>query len=157
MPRPAKPIQLHLLNGNKRHLTQEEIADRRQQEAKLKSGIKKYSPNPQVEEDKIALAMFRKLQKLYKDIDYVEGLDENIINCYCLLHSEHSKLIEIRRELQGQIDEAEHLAAKLTWLAQMANIDKSIDKKRDLLLKLDDRLFLNPTARVKHMSKSCRL
>jgi len=153
MTRPAKPVQLHLLNGNKRHLTQEEIADRQQQEAKLRSGVKTYKPNAQVRNDKTALTMFKKLQKLYKGIDYVEGLDENIINRYCLLYSEYMKLRETRQELQDRVDKAKRLSSKLAWAEQMLDIDKRIDKKMDLLLKLEDRLFLNPTARIKNVPK----
>ncbi len=43
--------------------------------------------------------MFR---KLYKSIDYVEGLDENVINRYCLLHSEYVRLRDTRQLLRDQ-------------------------------------------------------
>jgi len=151
--RPAKPVQLHLLNGNRRHLTKEEIAARQKQESKLRSGTKTYKPSPQVKADLVAHAMFKKLQKLYKNIDYVEGLDENIINRYCLLHSEYVRLRDMRKEWADRYAFAESSDDKLIIAGQMLELDKRIEKKMDLLLKLEDRLFLNPTARIKNVPK----
>jgi len=153
MARPAKPIELHLLNGNKRHLTQQEIADRQQQEAKLKSGARTYKPSQQVKQDKNAIAMFRKLQRLYKRIDYVESLDENIINRYCLVHAEYIGLVEERKALQVKIDSTDDVMVILTMMDTVISIDKGIYKKMDMLMKLEDRLFLNPTARIKNVPR----
>ena len=150
--RPAKPIQLHLLNGNKRHLTKEEIAARQKQESKTKSGIKTYRPSLQVENDPVALAMFKKLKKLYRSIKFVEGLDENIINRYCLLHSEYVQIRDVRQGLSARYEELA-LEEKLRLSEHLSELDKRLDKKMDLLLKLEDRLFLNPTARVKNVPK----
>jgi len=152
MPRPAKPVELHLLNGNKRHLTKEEIAARRKQEAKLNSGVKRYKPSDQVKVDAVALAMFKRLQRLYKSIEFIEGLDENIINRYCLLHSEWAGLRDMRNDLAAQYIKAE-ADEKMAMSEMMLELDKRIDKKADLMLKLEDRLFLNPVARVKNVPK----
>lgn len=151
--RPAKPVQLHLLNGNKRHLTKEEIAARQRQEAKTRSGIKIYKPSSQVENDPAALAMFKKLKKLYKSIEFVEGLDENIINRYCLLHSEYVQIRDVRQGLSAKYEELDAIEEKLRLSEHLSELDKRLDKKMDLLLKLEDRLFLNPTARVKNVPK----
>lgn len=151
--RPAKPIQLHLANGNKRHLSKAEIAARQKQESKLKSGTKSYKPSPQVKNDLVAHAMFKKLQKLYKDIEYVEGLDENVINRYCLLHSEYVRLREMRSDLAVQYKDTETLEQRLILTERILNVEKRIEKKMELLLKLEDRLFLNPTARIKNVPK----
>lgn len=151
--RPAKPVQLHLLNGNKRHLTKEEIAARQRQEAKTRSGIKIYKPSSQVENDPVAHAMFKKLKKLYKSIEFVEGLDENIINRYCLLHSEYVQIRDVRQGLSAKYEELDAIEEKLRLSEHLSELDKRLDKKMDLLLKLEDRLFLNPTARVKNVPK----
>lgn len=152
--RPAKPVQLHLLNGNKRHLTKDEIAARQKQEARLRSGNKTFKPSPQVKKDMTALAMFKKLQRLYRKIEYVEGLDENIINRYCLLHSEYVKLRDMRQEMTDRYTELEALEERLMLSEHITELDRRIDKKMDLLLKLEDRLFLNPTARIKNVPKT---
>lgn len=151
--RPAKPVQLHLLSGNKRHLTKNEIAARTKQEAKLRSGTKKYQPSVQVKNDEIAHGMFKKLRKLYSSIEFVEGLDENIINRYCLLHSEYVRLRDMRQDLSTQFIEFESAEERLSLMDRILKLDKRIDKKMDLLLKLEDRLFLNPVARIKNVPK----
>lgn len=150
--RHAKPLQLHLLNGNKRHLTKEEIAEREEQESKLRSKVKTYKPNPMVKKDAVANAMFKKLKKLYESIEYVEGLDENVINRYCLLHAEYIRLIEMRQELEERYTETE-FEKKIMIADRITDADSQINKKMDLLLKLEDRLFLNPTARIKNVPK----
>jgi len=151
--RPAKPVQLHLLNGNKRHLTKEEIAARQKQETKLNSGQKNYKPSPQVENDMVALAMFKKLKKLYRSIEYVEGLDENVINRYCLLHSEYSRMVDMRNDITSQYAQSRDPVERLSLADRILEIDKRVEKKMDLLVKLEDRLFLNPTARIKNVPK----
>ncbi len=150
--RPAKPVQLHLANGNRRHLTKAEIATRKTQENKLRSGTRAFKPGPQVKNDMAALTMFKKLQKLYKSIDYVEGLDENVINRYCLLHSEYVRLRDTRQTLTDQSINGS-IEEKVLLTDKILEIDKRLEKKMDLLLKLEDRLFLNPTARIKNVPK----
>lgn len=151
--RNAKPIYLHLANGNKRHLTNREIEDRKKHEAKLKSGVKSFQPSQQVKDDAVALSMFRKVKRLYKNIEYVEGLDENIINRYCLLHSEYVNLRDMRQGLVDRCSQIEDLAEKIAMADTLSEIDRRLEKKMDMLLKLEDRLFLNPTARLKNVPK----
>lgn len=197
MGRPAKPIQLHQANGNIRHLTKAEIAEREKQEMKLRSGQKEFKASPQVKADKDAKAMFARLKKLYAQIEYVEALDENVINRYCLLHSECLGLQRVRRDLQDQLDtmgecadsgevakpsddksiavamrflsaeeEAKltqpagqglQLSAQMVGRIQLANIilelDQRLQTKMAMMLKLEDRLFLNPTARIKNIPR----
>ena len=148
--RPAKPVQLHLLNGNKRHLTKEEITERQKQEASLRSGTKGYKPSDQVKVDPVALAMFKKLKKLYKEIVFVEGLDENIINRYCQVYSENVALSGIRLKLT-ELYAVSEIVEQLALADKILEVDKQIEKKRNMLLKIEDRLFLNPTARIKNV------
>lgn len=151
MGRNAQPIDLLAAKG-KKHLTKAEIAKRKNQEKKLKSGVSTFKPSAQVKKDMVAHAMFKQLQKLYKSITFVEGLDENIINRYCLLHAEYVKLRDIRQELTDRYVDADSVE-RLALTDRLLEVDKRIEKKMDLLLKLEDRLFLNPTARIKNVPK----
>ena len=150
--RNAKPVELHLLNGNKRGLTKAEIKARKEQEGKLRSGATKFKLSPQVKNDPVAHSMFKKLKKLYKGIEYVEGLDENIINRYCLVHSEYLSLSDMRKSLTDLYNAAD-TASRLSIADNIIEIDKQIEKKMNMLIKLEDRLFLNPTARIKNVPK----
>ena len=61
--RPAKPIELHLLNGNKRHLTKAEIEQRKKSEVKL--GEHKLVCPSYVRQDKNAYKKWKEIVKLY--------------------------------------------------------------------------------------------
>lgn len=151
--RPAKPIDLHLANGNRRHLTKEEIVSRKEQEGKLKSGVKTFKASNQVMQDPAALNMFKKLKKLYKNIEYVEGLDENIINRYCLLCSQEEQTLDYIALLNDELDNAKEFEERLEIYGKIEKANSILSKIRDMLLKLEDRLLLNPTARIKNVPK----
>jgi phage terminase small subunit len=136
--RGSKPVQLLKLEG-KSHRTKAELDHREKVEKSLYTGTS-FKESPAVKSDPVAHKEFLRLKKLYKKIEYVDGLDEQIINRYCLMVSE----VESLKELLGKTDDAKIIIS----------LDKQINKKRDMLLKLEDRLFLNPTARVKAIPKN---
>lgn len=151
--RPAKPVQLHLVNGNKRHLTKKEIAARQAREQKLKSCVKLYKPNAQVEADPTALAIFKKLKKLYKSIEFVEGLDEMVINRYCLLSSQAIALERLLNSMNKDVDKCEEFSDRVMLYKAISGTLAGLNKLRDMLVKLEDRLFLNPIARIKNVPR----
>jgi phage terminase small subunit len=148
--RHAKPIALHL-QDQKKHLTKEEIAARQEQEQKLKSGIAKYKPNEQVLKNPMALSMFKKLKKLYKNIEYVEGLDENVINRYCLLSSQEQAVQQLINHMYEDVEECQEFADRMALYEKISKATATLNKTRDMLLKIEDRLLLNPTARIKNV------
>jgi len=149
--RPSKPIELILLEG-KTHLTKKQIAEREAKENSLKSDSP-YQPNKKVKNNPVALEMFMKLQKLYKKIDYVDGLDENIINRYCLLTAEVDSMEILLQRMESDIDKCETSAQMVTMYKSISGMEGNLNRSRDMLLKMEDRLFLNPTARVKNVPK----
>lgn len=149
--RPAKPIQLHLVNGNKRHLTKKEITSRQAREQKLKSGVKLYKPNAQVEADPVALAIFKKLKRLYRAIEFVEGLDEMVINRYCLLSSQAIATERLLKDMNSDVDNCEEFSDRIALYKAISGTLSGLNRLRDMLVKLEDRLFLNPTARIKNV------
>lgn len=149
--RPAKPIDLHLVEG-KKHLTKREIAERKKQESSLKSNTT-FRPNEKVKNNPVALKMFKKLKKLYAKIDYVEGLDENIINRYCLLTAESSALETLLTKMNEDVENCEEYTDRISLYKSIAGIERDLNQNRNMLLKIEDRLFLNPTSRVKNVPK----
>jgi P27 family predicted phage terminase small subunit len=141
--RGSKPVQLIQLEG-KSHRTKKELEHREKIEKSLYTGMN-FKESPAVKKDPIAHKEFLRLKKLYKNIQYVEGLDEQIINRYCLLVSQENSLQEFiskkRSDEEVSVDD-------------LIDLYKAINKTRDSLLKLEDRLFLNPTARVKAIPKT---
>jgi phage terminase small subunit len=147
--RPGKPVDLLLLNGTK-HLTKEEIEARTAQENSLKSKAK-YKPNKKVIQNKTAYTMFKKLKTLYKDIEYVDGLDENIINRYCLMTAEIDSLENLASKMEDDLENCEEFTDRLQLYKAISGTEITINRIRDMLLKIEDRLFLNPTSRVKNV------
>ena len=151
MGRPRKPIGLILLEG-KTHLTAEQIEKRLKEENSLNSKVA-YQPNKKVKSNPVALEMFLKLQKLYKEIDFVDGLDENIINRYCLLTSEVDAMEILLQRMESDIDKCENSGQMVTMYKSISGMEGNLDRSRNTLLKMEDRMFLNPTARIKNVPK----
>lgn len=128
--RPSKPVQLIKLEGNKDRRTKAELEFREKAEKALYTGTT-FKESPAVKADPIAHKEFLRLKKLYKNIQYVDGLDEQMINRYCLLISQEQRLVERNDPEEFQM----------------------LHKTREMILKLEDRMFLNPTARIKAIPK----
>lgn len=140
MGRNAQPVELILAKGRSHHLTKAEIE--RRKAAQIKTGQRTFKASEQVMADPVALAKFKQLRKLFKDIEFVEALDENLINRYCLTYSQLQALLEYRAANAGALE-----------FNQMLKLDARIDKKQELLIKMEDRMFLNPVARLKNVPK----
>jgi hypothetical protein len=125
--RPSKPVQLIKLEGNKDRRTKAELEFREKAEKALYTGTT-FKESPAVKADPVAHREFLRLKKLYKKIQFVDGLDEQMINRYCLLVSQEQKLMESDDFL-------------------------ALHKTREMILKLEDRLFLNPVSRIKAIPK----
>lgn len=150
--RPGKPVQLIKLEGNKDRRTKAELEYREKFEKSLYTGTT-FKESPAVKADPVAHKEFLRLKKLYKHIQYVDGLDEQIVNRYCLMVSQESALRDALADLQKSLDECESIEDRLLVYDNISKISTKLEKVRDMLLKLEDRLFLNPTARIKAIPK----
>jgi phage terminase small subunit len=150
--RPSKPVQLIKLEGNKDRRTKAELEYREKMEKSLYTGIN-FKESPAVKADPIAHKEFLRLKKLYKHIQYVDGLDEQIINRYCMLISQEQALAKMMERMRMDIDEVEDVQERIRIYESIAGVTDKVMKTRDMLLKLEDRLFLNPTARIKAIPK----
>lgn len=119
----SKPLQLV-----KGHRTKAEIEYREKAEKAMQTKTE-FKPTPAVKSDPVALKEFKRLKKLYglMAAEFVDGLDEGMVNRYCLLISQEQAL------LGGDFQE--------------------LHKTREMLIKIEDRLFLNPSSRVKAIPK----
>jgi len=171
--RPAKPIQLHLQNGNKRRLTKAEIKQR--QESEIKLGGKELLCPAYVKNDTVAFSKWRELKNLFKDIDFISSSDVTLIGRYCKTFSEYQMLLksyqcvseihydceELDEFLDSRDEDDNVLFAykvkkqlrDLFSIGAILTIETAINKKMDLLIKMEDRLFLNPLAKVRNVPK----
>ena len=173
--RHAKPVELHLLTGNKRHLTKAEIEQRKKAQVQL--GEHKLTCPAYVRADKIAYKKWKEIVKLYKDIDFVSSADVGLMARYCMAFSEYINLTEHRKvcatirvdtENGEDTDMLEVLAAKYPVktavkmfekieytfsLSGVLAVDKALNAKMSALVQMEDRLFLNPLAKIRNVPK----
>ncbi|MNW47715.1 hypothetical protein D3C74_250560 [compost metagenome] len=187
MGRNAKPVSLHLAQGNPNRLTKEEIAARSENEIKLgKTELDRIKPPNFVKDDTVAYTYWKQLVKEYKEaarqgIDLLTSSDVNLLALYCRTYSEYEKLLKQyqkieniaiddyvfeeyfdRLEAQAEANEQdvnEYGLRAMKYLSQLASLDgvlkieTAINKKMDMLIKMQDRLFLNPLAKVRNIPK----
>jgi phage terminase small subunit len=149
MSRYAKPIEFSIYNNNKGHRTKKVIKERLKSQKEMKIGNNTFKVTQKILDNEVALQKWNELVKLYKDIDFVTSIDIGAIEKYCLSHAEYYKLIECKMELEKKIKDK----LKLYHAIDELNLDNNINKKLDMLIKLEDRLFLNPLSRIKSIPK----
>jgi phage terminase small subunit len=150
MPRRAFPADYHVLSGNPNRLTKAEIEARKKSEIHL--GDQNFKMPATVRKNKHAAKKWKGLIKLYKDyeIEFVSTSDTSIIERYCLTYAAYMQLIETAQEIDSREDlTLEEKMLKRKYL----NIDYDIRKTAAMLTPLEDRLFLNPLAKIKNVTK----
>lgn len=162
MGRNAQPIDILTANGRK-HLTKAEITQRKNSEIKL--GDHKLKCPDFVKRDVVAYKKWKEVTKLYKDIDFVSSGDAGMLARYCMTFSEYQRLLINRKSVEvfeinwdSRWDvmfplEIRDGINRLLKLDPVLQLESAINKKMDMLLKMEDRLFLNPLAKVKNIPK----
>jgi len=178
MARNTKPIGLHLAEGNPNRLTKAEIA--RREKAEVKLGSDKVTCPRYVIADPVAYKKWRDLiydfnKAKASGIEIVKSSDAGILARYCMTFSEFLRLLDHRNRIDNlDMDPAENIIAKdaleerfgksiatdlfnkVEYLLSVGGIlalETAINKKGDMLIKMEDRLFLNPLAKVKNIPK----
>lgn len=173
--RNAKPVILQVMEGNPNNLTKAEIERRKAAEIKL--GSDKLTMPAFIKDDPVAKKKWRDLVKEYKEakelgIDLVTSTDTGLLARYCQTFSEYKALVKRRQAIDnidildtGELDilekatdeqMAKKLFNKINYIISTEGIlkmDTAINKKMDMLIKMEDRLFLNPLAKVKNIPK----
>lgn len=148
--RNAQPIEIIQGNGRSHHLTKAEIERRKAAEIKVKN--KTFKASEFVMQDPRALEEFKRLKKLYKEIEFINALDEHIINQYCMSVSELDDLITAMNVARRQMKDEEEVVAR-KGLEMYMSVGTEIRMKRQEILRLSDRLYLNPVARTKNVPR----
>lgn len=178
MSKNAKAISLHIANGNPNRLTKAEI--KRREESEIKLGNDKVVCPMYVKTDTVAYKKWRDLIADYNKakkngIELIKSSDSGILAMYCKTFSEyqvllkaHQRVSEIHydcKELDEAIDGENEVGdalfsykvkkqlRELFSIGGILAIETAINKKMDMLIKMEDRLFLNPLAKVKNIPK----
>lgn len=166
--RNAKPVGLHLAEGNPNRLTKAEIE--RRQKSEIKFGDRTLRCPTFVKDDAVAYAKWREVVKLYAGVDFVASGDVGLLARYCMTWSEYhtllksdSRLRQIKFDgdgLDDYIENNEEFSFKakkqlrdLFNIHAIMAIESAINQKAGMLIKMEDRLFLNPLSKVKNVPK----
>ena len=154
MPGAAKPVNLLRMEG-KGHRTKAEMDYRERGEKAMKTG-REFKVSPLVKKDKIAHSEFLRLKRLFSkmETELVDALDQQIINRYCLEVSNTYTLQEMLLQLSSDLENAESMEDRMELYSQIRSTNTAMTKNKELLLKYEDRLFLNPASRIKAIPKT---
>lgn len=148
MPTPIKPVSMMT-----KHISKADRERRKSAEESLQTN-ETFSESPQVKADPVAHAEFTRLKRLYSKINYVEALDQQVINRYCLEVSNIHLLQNIFTQLNDLAEETDEFEKKISIFEQINKTNSAMQKCKELLLKYEDRLFLNPTSRIRSIPKT---
>jgi phage terminase small subunit len=170
--RRGQPIDILVAKG-KKHLTHEE--KKRRKEGEIKLGQNKFICPEFILKDPKAFEKWQEIMELYKDVDFVSNGDTGHLARYCKTFSEYYELLDAYQrvseihydcgELQELIEDTNDKGKYLySYKVQKAlkdlfsinailTIETAINKKMDMLIKMEDRLFLNPLAKVRNVPK----
>ena len=166
--RNGQPVNLILAKGKSHHLTKAVIEQR--QAAEIKTGTRHLKCPSYVKNDINAYKRWKEIIKIYKDADFVSSGDVGFLGRYCMAHAEYMELLKRKKrinsisedpdEVEDYIQGEERFDSRVQkQLLDMISTDAilkletAINKKMDLLIKMEDRSFLNPLAKVKNIPK----
>lgn len=143
MGRNAQPIEIIKGKGRSNHLTKAEIERRKAAEIKLgEKDLEKLNPPDFIKNNVTAYKYWKQHIKEYKEaakegIEILTSADIGQLALYCRTFSEYESLINFSKD---DLDISDYL-----------KLETAINKKMDMLIKMQDRLFLNPLARIKNV------
>ena len=147
MGRNAKAVALHISQGNPNRLTKSEIERRKESELKLgRNDLDKIEPPAYVENDVVAFRHWKQHLQEYKEaakegVEVLTSSDVGLLALYCKTFGEYESLLKLKQDSQD------------VTLDTRMKLETLINKKMDMLIKMQDRLFLNPLAKVKNVPK----
>jgi phage terminase small subunit len=159
--RRKQPISILKQNG-KKHLTKKEIADREVSE--VKAGVKTLTCPEEVKSDAVAYKKWLEILRVFKQTDLISSGDVGMLSRYCVTYSSYIGLLERKNKLVSfranwrefkdvlPIDFQQAIEDVFKFDAFL-QLETAINKKLDQLLKMEDRSFLNPLAKIKGRPK----
>ena len=142
MGRNAKPIELHILDG-KKHFSKAEIEERKASQIYIGDGS--FKKPAELRGKTHACKKWKEVIHLYKSsgVSFVSSSDIGIITRYCLTYQEY---LEAQNVLSALSSDLTTIYIEPDVYVKLQNV---VNKKNDILTKLEDRLFLNPLSKIK--------
>lgn len=145
----AKLLKMDLSNENRVHRSEQYKKKRRKHEQKMKIGGNQFVITEKILSHPVAISTWNRLVDTFKDFEYVNDADIDIIEQYCLTIASYDDLLNVKKDIEGmglnRVDTYTEL--------QKIKYYYEINKIRDMIIKLSDKLFINPVARMKNIPK----
>lgn len=137
----------------KSHRTKAELEYREAAEQAVFTGFK-FKERDKVKNNPVAHKEFIRLKKLYKQIQYIDALDEVIINRYCLTLAEIEPLEQLLEKMQEDVDECEKPSERIALYKTIAGTLMSVNRMKTLVTAWEDRMLLTPAGRMRAIPKT---
>jgi phage terminase small subunit len=165
----AKPVMIYEAQGKANHRSKKEMSNRK--DSVIKFGGQYIKCPEYIKIDLNAYAKWQEIAELYFGVDFIGAGDSGMIARYCITHSEYMDLISRRGRIDALTKDNEDVEEVLPEsddifsfkvrrkimdaisTQAILNLDTSINKKMDMLIKMEDRMFLNPLAKLKNVPK----
>ena len=153
MPRNAKPIQLHIAQGNPNRKTKAQIKHRIENEIKL--GEKVFDEPDILKGDTVAREKWTEIVQTYINagVDFVSSSDIGVIARYCLTYSQYAELVKRKDSLRREYSKKRMNSTDISEAMNKTKILPQMISLSDLLIKLESQLFLTPLSKVKNIPK----
>jgi hypothetical protein len=159
--RPSKTTNIIRLE-KKSHKTKKELFFREKAEKELLTGVS-LREKSYVKKNPVAHKEFIRIKKLLAIIDKNDGLQENIINRYCLIYAEchetekqlsglYKKLDELD-DREGEIGFAEALDYRIKLQGAVNALDRQLAAKREMLLKIEKESLMTTASALRAVPK----
>jgi phage terminase small subunit len=134
----AQPVKLLKMNGSKQ-MSGEAFDSREAREIRLGSGPLEMPED--VEKNARVRPHWERLAGLYAEFEFVSNADAELVRRYCYALEDYEQLRKDRKLFESDI-------------VDLSRIDRLVNAKADLLTKMEDRLYLNPSSRIKSIPAS---
>lgn len=149
MGRPAQPVSIIQAVKKSHHISKAEAQHRKEMAIKLgECGLRKLVVPDSIKNDLNAMKHWDATLKEYmlaavKGHEILTSADVGVLALYCKAYSEYDRLLLVRESVFSGACE----------LDDVCKIEGLINRKMDSILKMQDRLFLNPLARIRNIPK----
>lgn len=167
MPTPTKPAKI--LEMEKRsHRTKKELAQRKNAEAALLTGVA-LKEKKETKENPIAHREFRRIKSLLKSIDKDDDLYGETINRYCILVAEceyfqakreriYQQLCDLQDGMGNLVEDGEMTLSEAYKIESdmqknLLSIDKQIQSKRKMLLDMEKENIMTIASSLRSIPK----
>jgi phage terminase small subunit len=159
--RPPKTADIIRLE-KKSHRTKKELNHREKTEKSLLTGMS-FREKSYVKNNPTAHNEFLRIKKLLAKIGKNDGLQENIINRYCMIYAEYFETEMQRKNMCDMLDELSERKDEIEFNEYVKNtiaiqnhintLDRQLNTKQEMLLKIEKESLMTTASALRAVTK----